>query len=806
MTLPVEVNPLLASSSSYTIARSLRFRSAATAYLAKTPATAYGSQTWTFSCWVKRGTLGVLQYILSAGIASTGQTSLFFDSSDRLNLYAMDTSILRTSLVTTQVFRDPSAWYHIVAVYDETNATSSERARLYVNGQRITALSTATYSAGGAGTYINSANPHSIGKIGYTTTNYFDGYLAEINSISGTALTPSSFGVTDNNGIWQPKAYTGTYGTNGFYLKFSDNSAATAAAIGKDSSGNGNNWTPNNISVTAGVTYDSMLDSPTVSSTSSNWNVINPLDRNTSSTIAYGNLNLGSASASYKPARSTIGVTSGKWYFEGTIDTLSASNYGVFGIMTASNSLADGAYPGFHSDSYGIAVSGAGYSSYNNGTASSVITTTVLTTDIFQVAVDIDAGKIWFGRNNTWMSGSPSTGTSPSFTFTAGTQYFLSASFYASSGPANFGQRPFTYTPPTGFLALNTYNLPTPTVLSGAQYMAASTYTGTGATQSIVNSGNNPAARSFQPDLVWIKGRNVISNNVLIDSVRGASVLLSSDQTVAESSATSFFSSINSNGFTVTGTSAATNQSAETLIGWQWQAGQGTTTVNTSGTITSNVSVNQSAGFSIVTYTGNGTAGATTGHGLGVTPAMVIYKARSATSPLGNWLVWHKSIGQSSFQTSTTIQLNGFTGTVYLNATNGSSTYGFDPQINGSGSNFVAYCWSEVAGYSKFGSYTGNGAADGPFVYCGFRPRWIMFKTTNIAGNWFIRDTSRDNYNAVTQSLYPNLTDTEFVGGAMDIYSNGFKPRAATSGLNGSGDTHIFAAFAENPFKISRAR
>jgi hypothetical protein len=342
-----------------------------------------------------------------------------------------------------------------------------------------------------------------------------------------------------------------------------------------------------------------------------------------------------------------------------------------------------------------------------------------------------------------------------------------------------------------------TYAIP-----DGRVAMAATLYTGTQAARTIDNSVNGVG---FQPDLVWIKGRNGISNNVLIDSVRGATVLLSSDQAVAESSATSFFSSINSNGFTVTGTSAATNQSAETLIGWQWQAGQGTTTVNTSGTITSNVSVNQSAGFSIVTCAASPSQ--TVGHGLGVAPRMIIVKSRTGAL---DWYVYHASAGNTGYTLLDTTGAFVSNATVWNNTSPTSSVFtlgsGF---VSASWGNIVAYCWSEVAGYSKFGSYTGNGAADGPFVYCGFRPRFILIKNINDGTrNWWIMDTSRDTYNLAINELRADSSAVELTTAYshMDILSNGFKIRAASAETNGSGNIMIFAAFAENPFKISRAR
>ena len=702
-----------------------------------------------------------------------------------ISKYAPSTYTCRK--VTAQVFRDPSAWYHVVVVWNTTVATAEDRVQIYVNGSRVTSWSINTIPAQNETwiwTYFTNSMLGQQNRDG-SAYGFFDGYLAEVNFVDGQALTSSGFGYTDNNGIWQPKAYTGTYGTNGFYLKFSDNSAATAAAIGKDSSGNGNNWTPNNISLTVGITYDSMLDTPTVNYAT--WNPINH-DAGTGTPVVArsmigGNLTLAYDATNWSGYRSTFGMRSGKWYME-------VNCGGGGGSFNTALQLID--------------------ASQATGTAAIVGIQPTASSDILAIALDVDNLTYSTYRNNTLIS---------SGTIVPSSDY-PEYMFRISNGNgvntfANFGQRPFTYTPPAGYNAVNSSNLSTPTVLSGAQYMAASTYTGTGTTQSVVNSGNNPAARSFQPDLVWIKNRSSALHHYLNDSVRGVYKTIYSSLTSAEFDGTSTsdgVSAFNNNGFTLlNGTNVANyNASANTYVGWQWQAGQGTTTVNTSGTITSNVSVNQSAGFSIVSYTGTGSA-ATVGHGLGVTPKLVIIKNRSAVA---SWQVWTSSTTQASGTclTSTTFDIgtNKTGGALLLNTTGAAGTYTVDNQVNANGNNYVAYCWSEVAGYSKFGSYTGNGAADGPFVYCGFRPRFVLIKDiTSAVTNWQILDTSRDSYNQVVNSLAPNAAGAESVYGSsygIDVTANGFKIRLAGSPINISTDTHIFAAFAENPFKISRAR
>jgi hypothetical protein len=333
--------------------------------------------------------------------------------------------------------------------------------------------------------------------------------------------------------------------------------------------------------------------------------------------------------------------------------------------------------------------------------------------------------------------------------------------------------------------------------------MDATTYTGTGSTQSITNAG------SFKPDLVWTKSRSNAYNNVLCDSVRGVAKGIFSDLTNAEDTAspTSYVQAFNSNGFSVNiGTNS--NANGATYVGWQWQAGQGSTSSNTSGSITSTVSVNTTAGFSVVTYTGTGST-STVGHGLGIAPRMIILKNRGiGTAGDGAWQVYHASIGNTQYLSlnttaaaaTSTARWNNTspTSTVFTVATTGS--------VNDPSNTYVAYCWAEIAGFSRFGSYTGNGSTDGPFVFTGFRPKFFLVKRTDTVESWNIVDTSRNEFNQAGANLYPNLSNAESTNNSCDILSNGIKLRNTWAGANASGGTYIYMAFAENPFKNANAR
>jgi hypothetical protein len=791
------------------ILQSLRFRSSASAYLNRTPASAGNRRTWTWSGWVKIGKDATTpQYIFVGNSAATDAGFLGLGFTNAATNFVV-TGWATNWRITTQAFRDPAAWYHIVAVLDTTQATANDRVKVYVNGVQVTAFNTTNNPTQNSDLGVNTAATHYLST--YNGTNEpFDGYLAEVNFIDGQALTPSSFGTTDVNGIWQPTPYTGTYGTNGFYLPFSDKSALTTSSnvgLGKDFSGNGNYWATNNISITAGSTYDSMLDSPSNANPSiGNYCVLNPLDKLSAvTTPSNGNLRYTTANT-FGLLRGTFGATSGKWYYETTITAVPSGGSMYIGVKDSNNTSMDssnglGSNSGITNE-FGYAQSGF---SQNNNSATN-IGTTLGAGDILMVAYDLNVGCIWWGKNGTWISsGNPATGANPMFsTLTSSNGYSPSIGYNSSytDGIAsfNFGQQPFAYTPPTGFNRLNTYNLPVPTIPAGNKQMDV-----------VLRIGGAPSGGTYattldltQGGLLWDKGRSTVSSNNLIDSVRGLSKFLISNSTSAEGTDVNFITTFN-NGSFQTGTSDYA--SSVSLVDWIWKAG-GAAVTNTSGTISSQVSANTTSGFSIVTWTGTGSA-ATVGHGLGVAPSMIIAKSRSTVA---NWQVYHSSISNMAtgfIMINSTAAFSTATSQIW-NSTAPTSTVfslGTDTDINGSANTIVAYCFAQITGYSAFGIYTGNGSADGPFVYLGFRPRFVMIKRTDGIGNWSIYDTSRDPYNVMTQVIFGNLSDAESNNTAtVDYLSNGFKLRIATFQPNTSGATFIYMAFAENPFKMARAR
>ena len=793
---------LLSSAGGYNLTKSLRFRSSASANLTRT-VTGVNTTQLTFSFWLKYSVNPSDNVIYATSNNSSNYLYIGFNSS-----YALDVQIGATAnrRVTTQVFRDPSAWYHIVVTFDTTQATASDRIKVYVNGSQVTAFSTNTtgMSQNSNLPSISSTLTNYIGNYNGSAGFYYDGYMAELNAVYGQALTPSSFGQTSpTTGVWQPKRYTGTYGTNGFYLPFTNTSST--ATLGNDFSGNNNTWTVNNISLTSGATYDSMNDVPTNTDTNTaNYCTWNPLDRSTNNgqlTIVDGNLgDSAAAGVGGASVAATHAISSGKWYYEWRLATNSSlSRYPAIGWIA--KGVIDGNYLLISQNTGGAVGYEASGQVYANNVLITTLTAYNTAGDIIGVAYDADTGKIWFAKNGTWMaSGDPANGTNPVHTLTGLTRPAISQ-YNGSGGAVNFGQRPFAYTPPTGFVRLNTFNLPTPTIGATASTQAGKnfnvvTYTGTGSSLSVTGVG-------FQPDLTWIKGRSGATDHGLYDAIRGVQKQLESNTTTAETTETTGLTAFGSDGFTV-GALAQLNNNTATYVGWNWKA-NGSGSSNTQGSITSTVSANTTSGFSIVTYTGNGTTGATVGHGLGVAPAMVIVKKRSST---GNWITYHVSTGVNQY-----LYLNSTAAAATASPTwaVSSTTITFQQAFsdyNDNGVTYVAYCFAQIAGYSAFGSYTGNGSSDGPFVFTGFRPRYVLIKRTDAANDWVIIDTARDPINLATKALFPNSSSAETSNGFYDddILSNGFKIRATNSVVNANGGTYIYMAFCESPFKYANAR
>ena len=776
----------------YQIERSLRFNPDDDNYLYRN----FGGnqKTWTFSTWFKRGGLGSVGALFATGSSSPNIQNYISIYSDYLRFVYYNAGFIYDAQ-SAILFRDPSAWYHLVITFDTTQASPTNRIRAYVNGVPVV-WSSYTAPAQNSNGLINSTyRNHSIGDMAaYSPGIYtWNGYIAETHFIDGQALAETDFGEFDANGVWQPIEYTGTYGTTGFYLNYSDNSSL--AALGYDSSGNGNNWANVNFSVTAGSGNDSLFDSPTNGTqtdtgaggeVSGNYCTLNPLAQDVGTTLTNGNLDI--SSTDYGNNTATFFLTSGKWYWEGSGTGYVAAICGKAG-QNHNNSIS-----AIGSNSIGWWPLGPVYwDGGNNGGSVSYGAG-----DAVGVALDMDSGIVYFYKNGT---------LAYTITFGSGTVPDLSDGVFPcynnglSSGTKtatfNFGQRPFSYSAPSGFKALCTANLDTPTIEDGSTAMDVALYTGNGSTQTISGLG-------FSPDLVWIKSRsNGTDWHALNDTVRGAGQSLYTNVTNSEDGPNYFLSSFTSDGFSVNvNPNDGVNTTSDAYVGWTWDAGTSTVS-NTNGSITSSVRANPSAGFSVLTATVPASGG-TIGHGLNATPGFIIGKNRDSGGT--NWGVWHSSINTSqylllnntsSIQTSSGI-FNGVSSTTFTVGNGWTYT----------AASHVFYCWTPVEGYSSFGSYTGNGNANGPFVHTGFRPRWIMVKSTNVNG-WVILDTARDDDNLAFRQLIPNLSNAEDTVNQYfwcDILSNGFKLRTFGAPSNANAVNFIYAAFAEHPFKTARAR
>lgn len=739
------------------IANSLMLDSSASQHLSRTFGAPTNNKIFTIRRRVKRCKLGARQVLI--GCSDAGATSwwvLEFDASDHLQL--ADTNCTGTTcFVTTRVFRDPAAWIDIVLGVDTTQATAANRVTLEIDGVVVSSFSTVNYPAQNAVPRFNSAVPHYVGRwADYTGISAFGDYYDAVSIVvDGQKLLASSFNrISADSGQWVNKNYAGTYGSNGFKLDFSN-----ASALGTDSSGNGNNWTLNG-GITSANQY---TDTPT-----NNYCVLNALSNDSTCTLSAGNLHYSIAANQNGYPSSTFHVSTGKWAWENKV----SSTHNVVGIIpsaaspTANLFTANGGY-GYY-DQTG--------NKYVNGTGSAY-GATFTTNDVIRVEIDLDSATntVTFFKNNL---------SQGAINLPSGVTWKVCGangnSGAAASGTYNFGAKAFANTPTTGFKALCTTNLPTPAIIKPSLHFQALLDTGANIKTSL--------AALFPYYLDWIKDRANANNHQLIDTVGGASAVLQSNTTAAET--------------TYTAPSGSS-------VGWAWNMG-GAAVTNNNGSIASQVSANQLAGQSIITYTGTG-ANATVGHGLLKAPELMIVFNR--TDGLSHY-VGHSSL-TGGFASNYYLLLNATdaqsnAGTVPWNGTNPTSSVfslGTLGNVNGSGKAVVAYCFHSVEGYSKVGSYVGNGSADGPFVHCGFKPRWILVKCSSAAGsNWNLQDTARAPSNVANALLFPNLSNAETSGATLDILSNGFKCRDTNADYNASGQTFIFYAVAECPTKYATAR
>ena len=828
--------------------QSLRFDDGSSSYLAFTPSSASSStdrRKVTHSFWIKRAGLGSQVSLYSANRAGGGDYyNIAFNASDEIQIY-LDVDSGGYGYKTSAVFRDTTSWFNVVLIIDTTQGTDTNRVKLYVNGalQTISTVYSGGHVAQNFSTYVMDGNEDEIGRFAFNDSAYFDGYMSEVILTIGQDNTISEFGET-KEGVWIAKNYSGSYGANGVRLQFKETgdgqTTASSSTIGADTSGNDNHWKDNNLD-----TYDSnMPDSP-----ENNFSTLlgdlaeggNEYQSYVSGgTYAEGNLKL-TGTSDWSNGKNNFLVDSGKWYVEYRVTALHATTHNRFGVY---------ARPARTYDEYFWLPNGS--AQIDAADASSKVGT-YTTNDIIQVALDLENNNIFFGKNNTWQNSATASeivaGTSTN-AFASGSQVptgdghsygFYNNPHSSSAGIYNFGQDSsfagttsaqgnsdsqgfgdFYYTPPAGFLSMCTSNLADSAIGTNSDIKPRDVF------EVLLYTGDASSTRAitgvgFKPDWVWFSQRNNTSSKLLFDSSRGVNKALFSNTNGSETDQDQYgyLSVFGDDGFTLQAGSTNNNYLNENninIVAWNWKVNGGTTSSNSDGSGTSTVQVNQTAGISIVLYTGNATgAGAeqTIGHGLGAVPDVILFKARDYDSQ--NWYMHHTGLVDG---VGTHIELDTNAGEHadgdYMNGvapTSSVFSLGYNFTTNKNGNAYVAYCFKSISGYSKFGFYEGTSNNSGVYVHLGFRPRWVMIKNTDDTDNWYISDEVRDTADApgnpMTETLNANNNSAEYTTGSnkIDFLSNGFKARDSASGdTNINNEIYIYWAFAEAPFKFANAK
>ena len=774
----------------FEISNSLRLNDDDSAFLSFTPSSAGNQKTFTFSCWVKLGNLGTSRSLFARHDSGSDTFVFRFDGNNNIQVENFVSSY-QLHLVTDAEFRDVGAWYNVILRIDTTQSTDTDRARIYVNGTEQTSFSTSVYPSQNADLKVNADASHVIGARA-SGSFQFDGYLTDISFIDGGSLAPSSFGETKEN-IWIPKNTSGlTFGTNGFRLQFKNSSVASASSstIGADTSGNDNHFASTNVATT-----DNMVDTPT-----DNFCVMNLIghsDGATPGTLSEGNLVVNTGNAKTITYGTFAIPTSGKYYFEVTAGTTNSTQLGLAVRRDGST---------FRSFSYR-----SNGDSVTNTTVSSVAPFASFTSgDVIGVAVDSDTPDVEFFKN-----GSSQGSINIDFSLDSGDLFpFVTDTNSGASCVVtfNFGATAFAQTVPSGFdKKLSTADLPSPAVgdpeeaENPTDYFNTVLYAGNGSTQSITGVG-------FEPSWTWIKNRTAGNSHALTDSVRGVTKELRANSTADESTNANGLTAFASDGFSI-GNDGGYNTNEENFVSWNWKAG--TSFSNSGGsndaTIASTGSVNVEAGFSIVSYTGDGNDNAKFFHGLTRAPELVILKDRDNNST--NWRVGVTAL-DSSYDQVINLNLNNAASsasTIFsaVAPTANVITLGTEADANGNGRKFICYCFASRDQYLKIGSYVGNGNADGTFIHLNFRPSWILIKRTDSSDNWMILDTKRAdvaNRNPVDNILESDTADAEESGLPCDLNSNGIKIRTTDAAFNADGGNYIYMAFADQPLKFANSR
>lgn len=812
--------------------------------LLRTPTTTGNQKKWTTSWWIKRNKLGALQYLWSGAniVGNDGIAAIYINSDDKIHTYFDTSGSNPYGPVNNRVYRDTSNWYHMVWAVDAVNTVQ----KIYINGVEES-ISSSLNPPNFAFGMNRAGTSQGWGVSTWGGSPSLDAYLAELVHLDGQYLTADSFGEFKND-VWVPKEITGlTFGTNGYHLTFQDSSN-----IGYDYQTTDRSGTTNDYTTTGVTSADVFPDTCT-----NNFATLNPNGKQSSSVLTEGNLNANLTSggnSARTPA--TFAVSSGKWYWEVRQNSSNRFAMGVFDADRYVMANEDGGSDAF--EWVMITDDNAGASARrNNGSINNGYGGTTSSGQVAMVALDADNGAIWFGKQGTWFNNGTSddsatvkaqivAGTTTNAAYTSVTGR-LTPSFIRQTSnndlTVNFGgdstfhggesaatntdsnsRGQFQYEPPTNFLSLNSLNLPSVTLGGNSteqpnDYFNTKIYTGDGTSPKAITGVG------FQPDWVWFKQRSNNSAVLMYDSNRGVNKNLRTDSTNAEdnNSIYGYLSAFGVDGFTLTAGTTNNNylnENNQPIVSWNWRANGANTSTNTTGDINSTVQTSDDAGFSLVTYTGNGTSNAdvTIGHGLtNLTPRFVMIKNRTDSGR--RWQIYHEDLSADSTYTKKNIILNlgngesGYSSQIKAVSSTTFTVRDVDANdnqhVNKSGSNYVAFVFAEIEGYSKFGTYTGNvSTTDGPMVMTGFSPAWILIKRKNGSGSWTVYDNKRNTFNPRSIRVPVNLSsgETDTSTQAVDFYSNGFKLKSNNTDQNGNGDTYIYLAFAKNPFSISNAR
>ena len=759
-----------------------------TGYLSRTPAVAGNRTTWTWSGWVRRGDMTSDDDIFGTGASLNNTTNVNVHNiritGDQLIVYGYSNGTQYHLVRTAAVFRDPTAFYHVVVAFDTTQSIASDRIKIYVNGVQLTSMSSASYPSLNWAGFINFNQVHSLSRYlgnGSGTWGKLEGYMAEAHFIDGQALLPTDFGKTDlETGNWVARKYTGTYGTNGFYLDFSN-----SLNIGVDVSGNSNNFTKTGV-----VTQ--VTSTPTdVAAT------LNPLAA-VGVTLTNGNRNVKYVTpGGYPNVYASMSPDGLKGYFEWDEPT---SIDGIIGFQPKSSLQSGDFY--YTTPTFWFHTTDG---SIHNSSVTSLTGYLVapLSTERCGCAFDFTGGRrdVWFRNGTGWGTnvgiGNPASGAYPAFTSTDLTDaggYNIVFGPGAQDMNVYFSEAELTYAIPTGFKALTTNNLPAITAVDKNvdHHFKTVLYTGTGVSHVVGGVG-------FKPDFVWGKSRSSLLNHVITDAARGVTKTLNPNMINAEAIVAQGLTAFGADGFTL-GTDLALNTNTATYVAWCASLPN----VKTSGwaglpTITPTKEMyNADLGMSIVTYTGNGIVGATIPHSLGKKPGFVMVK--NLDDGISPWAVYHVSNGATKV-----MYLNDSSGVVagtQWNNTEPNSQLiilGGNGTINWPNSRHVAYIFTE-SDFIKIGSYIGNGSVDGPMINTGLRPSFMLRKHVALGGEWVIMDDVRDPHNPRVNRLSANGSwaenDATYLGappnGSMDFLSNGAKVRSSNGNINTANGVHIY--------------